>query len=333
MKKRNEDIDLIKGVGIFLVVLGHHNTILTNYIFSFHMPLFFFISGIFHSNYNSYKEFINKKIKSLIIPYFAFSITLFLFWLIIGRKFGESLIKNTPIKIAFNGIFVGSDIKGISSMEWGVPVWFLLCLFLVTNLYYFISKLKIKKIILLNIIFGSIGYYLSKNDYFIFRIWHLDTALIAINFYTLGNLLKDKLFKIENVPKWVLIIIFFLSIIGNKLNGRVDMNGAHYSNIILFYLTAILGITLVFGVIKKFKIKNHYLKYIGQNTLIILAYHGRAMTFIKLILVLILKVNFPENNLILNIIFSIIQIILCIPIIYIFNKYLPFLIGKRRERC
>lgn len=297
------------------------------------MPLFFFISGIFHSNYNSYKEFINKKIKSLIIPYFTFSITLFLFWLIIGRKFGESLIKNTPIKIAFNGIFVGSDIKDISSMEWGVPVWFLLCLFLVTNLYYFISKLKIKKIILLNIIFGSIGYYLSKNDYFIFRIWHLDTALIAINFYTLGNLLKDKLFKIENILNGVLIIIFFLSIIGNKLNGRVDMNGAHYSNIILFFLTAILGITLVFGVIKKFKIKNHYLKYIGQNTLIILAYHGRAMTFIKLILVLILKVNFPENNLILNVIFSIIQIILCIPIIYIFNKYLPFLIGKRRERC
>ena len=56
------------------------------------------------------------------------------------------------------------------------------------------------------------------------------------------------------------------------------------------------------------------------------------MTFIKLILIIILKIKFPEDNLILNIIFSIIQILLCIPMIIIFNKYLPFLIGKKKEK-
>lgn len=85
------------------------------------------MSGIFHSNYGSYKKFISKKIKGLIIPYFTFAITLFLFWLIIGRKYGESAINNTPIKIAFSGIFIGSNIKNISSIDWGAPVWFLLC--------------------------------------------------------------------------------------------------------------------------------------------------------------------------------------------------------------
>lgn len=45
----------------FFVVLGHHDTYLNNYIYSFHMPLFFFISGILHSNYGSYKTFIKKK--------------------------------------------------------------------------------------------------------------------------------------------------------------------------------------------------------------------------------------------------------------------------------
>ena len=322
MKKRDNYIDLLKGIAIFLVVLGHHDTVLTNYIYSFHMPLFFFISGIFHSNYDSYKKFIIKKIKVLIIPYFTFATTLFLFWLIIGRKYGESAINNTPIKIAFNGIFIGSDIKNISSMEWGTPVWFLLCLFVVTNLYYFILKLEIKKIVLVNIVIGCIGYYLSKHNYSIFRIWHFDTALIAINFYTFGNLLKERLFKIKNILNGILILLFFLSIIGNKLNGRIDMNGNHYSNIILFYLTAILGIIFIFGFIKKIKVANNFIEWIGQNTLIILAYHGRAMTFIKLILIIILKVNFPEDNLFLNIIFSIIQILLCIPVIFIFNKYL-----------
>ena len=44
---RSNFIDIVKGIGIFLVVLGHQNTILTQEIYSFHMPLFFFLSGIF----------------------------------------------------------------------------------------------------------------------------------------------------------------------------------------------------------------------------------------------------------------------------------------------
>lgn len=59
--KRNRCIDTIKAVGIFLVILGHHQTVFTQWIFSFHMPLFFFLSGIFHKNYSSYKVFFEKK--------------------------------------------------------------------------------------------------------------------------------------------------------------------------------------------------------------------------------------------------------------------------------
>lgn len=122
MTDRNSYIDAIKGLGIFLVVLGHHKTILSEYIYSFHMPLFFLLSGIFHKNYSNYKIFLEKKIKNLIIPYFIFSISLFLFWLMVGRKYGESAVKKTSIIIAIRGIFLGNDINKISSIEWGVPL-------------------------------------------------------------------------------------------------------------------------------------------------------------------------------------------------------------------
>lgn len=42
MKKRDNYIDLLKGIAIFLVVLGHHDTVLKKYIYSFHMQLFFY---------------------------------------------------------------------------------------------------------------------------------------------------------------------------------------------------------------------------------------------------------------------------------------------------
>ena len=48
LKKRLEWIDLAKGIGIILMVIGHMPSIpsaVHNWIFSFHMPLFFFLSG------------------------------------------------------------------------------------------------------------------------------------------------------------------------------------------------------------------------------------------------------------------------------------------------
>jgi len=48
MDKRIEWLDVLKGIGIFFVVAGHFyksdDPVLV-YIYSFHMPLFFFISG------------------------------------------------------------------------------------------------------------------------------------------------------------------------------------------------------------------------------------------------------------------------------------------------
>ena len=50
-------IDTLKAIGIILVVIGHNDTILTKYIYSFHMPLFFFLSGItFNDAWNNKQQ-------------------------------------------------------------------------------------------------------------------------------------------------------------------------------------------------------------------------------------------------------------------------------------
>ena len=74
---------MAKGIGMILVMFGHASfpKVLTTEIFTFHVPLFFFISGyiFFYPKYKNYKEFVKKKIISLAIPYFTLSLINYLF--------------------------------------------------------------------------------------------------------------------------------------------------------------------------------------------------------------------------------------------------------------
>ena len=67
--KRNSDLDILKGIGIVLVILGHQYLPIGHFIYSFHMPLFFLISGYLYYK-KEIKESLVKDFRRLIIPYF-----------------------------------------------------------------------------------------------------------------------------------------------------------------------------------------------------------------------------------------------------------------------
>ena len=83
--KRDETVDILKGIAIFCVVLGHINPIVSvyNFIYSFHMALFMFLSGVaFWFSFEKKRmaeemgrkaicEYILKRFASLIIPFLA----------------------------------------------------------------------------------------------------------------------------------------------------------------------------------------------------------------------------------------------------------------------
>lgn len=59
MNNRISYIDILKGFGIFFVVFGHvtHIGELRDYIWNFHMPLFFFVSGFLYKPSLSFRDF------------------------------------------------------------------------------------------------------------------------------------------------------------------------------------------------------------------------------------------------------------------------------------
>lgn len=73
MHKRIDYIDILKAIGIILMVMGHISFGTHFYIFihAFHMPLFFFISGYLYKR-KDFKSFFVGKLKSLLLPYYIF---------------------------------------------------------------------------------------------------------------------------------------------------------------------------------------------------------------------------------------------------------------------
>ena len=78
-------IDWAKSIAIIMVVFGHipenTNNFLIRYICTFHMPLFFFISGYLSKRQTNLSKNIKKYWHSLIIPYFIYNIIFYPYWL------------------------------------------------------------------------------------------------------------------------------------------------------------------------------------------------------------------------------------------------------------
>lgn len=195
MNKRLYYIDNLRGLLIILVVLGHciqnldldfdHN-IVFRYIYSFHMPLFMFISG-FVSYKKEYKFIsIKRRFIQLVIPFIA--------WAMLGLT----------IQGEYNWTWLTQPDTGL---------WFLWVLFWIGVIHIVLSKLSVILKIEENLIFG-ISCILFLGILFINKLsfgYHLVAWYLP--FYLMGSILKrfeNQLFPIINKNYFVLGMLFVI---------------------------------------------------------------------------------------------------------------------------
>ena len=89
--ERDRALDVAKGIGIFLVIFGHtcKQGYIVNYIYAFHVPLFFFLSGLLFrpEKYSGYADIITKKAKGLLVPFAVLYVLSYGYWLLAERHF------------------------------------------------------------------------------------------------------------------------------------------------------------------------------------------------------------------------------------------------------
>ena len=242
--KRNNTVDYAKIICLFLILFCHipkSGGIFHNYVYSFHVPIFFLFSGIFYKT-KPLKEVICNSTKSLLLPYVIFNLILIGISASLGFVTSTFSVNENLIN-PLEGIFIGSTDKDSNYHIPGGPSWFLLALFIDRILIIPFIKCNITVKILYAI--GLITLYLIINQYFSWTVWSIDSALLGIPFMLIGYLGSDLFLKIINLnyKRRLIILICCIAFIPIVLNnGLANMfNGEYGENFTLFILGGISG--------------------------------------------------------------------------------------------
>ena len=244
-------IDIARGIGIIFIiyahVLGSHDF---RYLFySFHIPLFFFLSGVVynHRKYISFFTFFKKSAKGLLLPYFIFALISYILWL---TRLKIDNLSSPEIIRQFLSIFYANSNNGL--MAFNNILWFLPTLFVTRILFALITRFSVKArtLIFVLVIFSVFGYLFSIYAFNIKLPFGAETAISAVVFYGAGFLWNqsEKAKLLLSKYKYflfvsLLIVGAYISTIDFNLYGQqIDMRLSHLNNYFYFYIAAFSGI-------------------------------------------------------------------------------------------
>lgn len=269
---RKTYIDTARGIGIILLVLGHivrGNSYLFNWIFSFHMPLFFFLSGmcVREEKLAGPSTYLLKKLKSRMLPYFIITAAGFLICMMIP-SYREPVLAD-GLRLQLTCTFLWLKPRNLYIGQ----VWFLASLFWSEVYFYIWYKLFGKRHIIVQLV-TILLFAIAANNLWRIQIPHfgrlpfnLDTAVMGAFCYALGYLTERyQLMKYIRKYCWLLLFpllacnIYF----GTWLNGYVNMCDLIYGNLFYYLIAMTAGIVftlLLSWYIQKLPLLSWYGKY------------------------------------------------------------------------
>ena len=287
-RKRIDWIDVAKGIGILLVIISHveehfvgtPNAILKGPIYTFHMPLFFFVSGYLFSMKGSFKEFFKNKCKRILLPYFCLGTILVLFDIYWQGKnpYGNPWFKMDK--------FLGGMLNLLYQCRFWT-LWFIACLFFLNILLYIIMKCskneKVRAgIVVVLAILGLTYYKIGGGGIF----WNIDVCLTTMPFFYGGYLCRKTDFInskiLKNRYKWALFAGFVAAdvvcyIVNLRMTGQfLELWGNQYGFAPLTYVGAFAG-TFALIILADACRGFFPLRYLGENTMLIYAWHQTMM--------------------------------------------------------
>lgn len=321
------------------------------FIYTFHMVLFFILAGYVASKKDlsfSFGKFLKHRFFSRLLPFIFFTVV---FMILAGIFPGDFYRLKLP---SLDGYIKGlvSTVFGIPSFC--VPSWFLMMIFSVELIHYWASKFlkSDAKIIIGAVVFYVVGYWFNlKLD--IFNplkgrvVWwnylYIHEAITMYGFYLIGVFLRRRKFMAQKMSPAITIpgaiICFLIVLFTYKLNNgpfnfhvyhAVIILFASHGHFIWFPLTAMAGSFMTLFWARLLPMQKTMV-WLGQNTLILMCLNGLFYHFINRPTAVWILDNLTGSLWGLfgvGCLMTAASLAVCMPLVYLFNKFVPQLVGK-----
>lgn len=342
LKQRIIWVDTAKYTCIMFVMLSHleSNTEFLSTLYTpFFLTVFFFVSGYVYNEKYTFSQFMYKKFRGLFIPWLVFSVFNILLSQIISFNNHGSLLT----ELGWNFLQV---------REHGDGVWFVAALFVAFIPFYFFIKWGNKRpdkrrniVIAISFILSiiSVAYTILMNPALLpwnsaALPWHIEYIFQAMFYMVLGYCFKTNyeiVFDKYNTKR-NRIICWCVYLLMVYIPYYADVQLPTFIGVAYQYVCQFVGIITVISICKVIK-TNRYIEYVGRNTLIYFAIHGKVYSLIQTILKKFVGVIYGTIllNTLTSSLFSImfalgLSLILIIPA-YVINWWFPFVLGRKKE--
>ena len=310
-------LDVLKGIGIVLVAIGHiySNRVVYNWLYSFHMPLFFLAAGWVYKEKTILTD-IKRRIQTIVVPYFSFGLLVLLYWQVIERRFRDS-------DMSFVESLIGLISGCYDNLDFNVHLWFLPCFFVTVVLFNIMVNLGSRKIAyILSALMSLVYVVLPMPELF----WGINRVFKYIGFYAVGVFLSRRETKSANrnvetgVVVVVLLILNFFFSLHNLTTG------------IMWFVTAMIGVTSII-LISQLINENRILQYFGRISLIVLCIHGPVYRIVVKIVSIPLHMGTGavRENFLLSMIVVVATVLICSVVYKLVVRIAPWMIGKKKE--
>lgn len=343
-RNRIEFIDIAKCIAIIMVVLGHTATndellssnldLIYRILYSIHMPLFFFLTGMSIRPkrlqfLKAWKDFLHKMILTIVIPY--------LVWALIYCQFS---IDNTG-RILYGSWEMLGKAGSMTSL------WYLSCLFIARIMTAGIITMKehfhvggIKALLVPSALCMIIGVVLPKIE--IGYPWELQVAFVATGFILLGIIFRIDIIELSVQKGWVLFSLLLGSVLFYALTLLLRKDGfpimlmckGSYGSLFPALACAVFGgfAVLIVSMLLK-RMADEWLPmadlkplvYLGQNTIGVFLLHK---VMLQSFFIPFLESAMTSTPMVLvRCIAAVIAILVSIVLCWVIELYIPELMG------
>jgi acyltransferase len=337
---RSSLVDICKAIGIVLVVWGHTPGMsdwLGDLIYSFHMPLFFFISGYLLKTERLEQDLprqIRELVRTLLRPYvlfFVLSLAYFLATRNIGSRAGK--LDELTVPDALYGLLTGLS----SDLFVNMALWFFPCMFVTQVLYRLAWKilpddrwLAAGSGVIVAILMAPTLPWSTRLP------WGLDIAWVALVFFSVGrwvrasSALTQRVVALPRRVRMPVMLTVLLAWLGLALaQGRVDLAMAHFGpRWPSYFLTAFCGIAVVFAVASQLR-ATLVVQWLAHNTLIIFPLHA---LFINLGSGLVKMLGGGHYDQLASVLFALWAIACTVPAAMVLKRYFSPMLGMPAAR-